>query len=407
MRIAPIGCLFNAHDKEKLADFVYSVSEVTHTSDITIAGAAMIAVAVSSAIENNDFDIVIKDIFEMEPIARRLGAETYSPSLTERIKIGIYLANEYKNNELKLDAVKMVQDNYLEKKELREKLDREEFDRKQKNNKKTFVNKGKPLRKRNKKLSLSLKLGILGAIVSAGIVAVTLDYSSFDKTANRLENSQEENLGNLDAFNKSSTTTKISESSDRNLNLEQKAFNIKLNDIISQYQENADSITSEQVLNLLKESNDLSHDIITTTVFDAYKETNGDAPIKSAGALVTLPPSNYEGAEFRVAYENEDSNYAQVGSHISITPDNIPDVLSRSIEYQLRLESLLRNKDNLDIKDTLKAIMNTTIKTNELSNTPIKYEKGKIVENKENKKEFDDNKNTQVVISDKDDDLEL
>ncbi len=36
-------------------------------------------------------------------------------------------------------------------------------------------------------------------------------------------------------------------------------------------------------------------------------------------ALVTLPPSNYEGAEFRVAYENEDSNYAQVGSHISIT----------------------------------------------------------------------------------------
>ena len=99
MRIAPIGCLFNSHDKEKLADFVYSVSEVTHTSDITIAGASMIAVAVSSAIENNDFDIVIKDVFEMEPIARRLGAETYSPSLTERIKIGIYLANEYKNNE--------------------------------------------------------------------------------------------------------------------------------------------------------------------------------------------------------------------------------------------------------------------------------------------------------------------
>ena len=94
-----LGRLFNAHDKEKLADFVYSVSEVTHTSDITIAGAAMIAVAVSSAIENNDFDIVIKDVFEIEPIARRLGAETYSPSLTERIKIGIYLANKYKDNE--------------------------------------------------------------------------------------------------------------------------------------------------------------------------------------------------------------------------------------------------------------------------------------------------------------------
>ena len=41
----------------------------------------------------------IANIIEMEPIARRLGAETYSPSLTERIKIGIYLANKYKDNE--------------------------------------------------------------------------------------------------------------------------------------------------------------------------------------------------------------------------------------------------------------------------------------------------------------------
>lgn len=99
MRIAPIGCLFSAKDKEELAKFVYGVSEVTHTSDIAIAGAAMVAVAVSSAIENDDFETVLKDVFEMEPIARRLGAETYSPSLTERIKIGIYLANEYKENE--------------------------------------------------------------------------------------------------------------------------------------------------------------------------------------------------------------------------------------------------------------------------------------------------------------------
>lgn len=99
MRIAPIGCLFSAKDKEELANFVYGVSEVTHTSDIAIAGAAMVAVAVSSAIENDDFETVLNDVFEMEPIARMLGAETYSPSLSERIKLGIYLANEYKDNE--------------------------------------------------------------------------------------------------------------------------------------------------------------------------------------------------------------------------------------------------------------------------------------------------------------------
>ncbi|AZO96358.1 ADP-ribosylglycohydrolase family protein [Halocella sp. SP3-1] len=99
MRIAPIGCLFKAEDKERLAQFVYGVSQVTHTSDITIAGAAMIAVAVSSAIENDDFQIVLKDIFDMEPISRTLGVETYSPSLTERIKIGTEIADKYKGND--------------------------------------------------------------------------------------------------------------------------------------------------------------------------------------------------------------------------------------------------------------------------------------------------------------------
>lgn len=99
MRIAPIGCLFKSGDKESLAKFVYKVSEVTHTSDVSIAGAAMIAVAVSSAIENDDFEVVLKDVFEMEPISRVLGVETFSPSLSERIKLGINIANEYKNND--------------------------------------------------------------------------------------------------------------------------------------------------------------------------------------------------------------------------------------------------------------------------------------------------------------------
>ena len=39
MRIAPIGCLFNTADKERIANFVYGVSEVTHTTAIIAAPA--------------------------------------------------------------------------------------------------------------------------------------------------------------------------------------------------------------------------------------------------------------------------------------------------------------------------------------------------------------------------------
>ena len=50
MRIAPIGCLFTPDQRTELIDYVYGVSQATHTSDVTIAGAAMIAEGVASAI---------------------------------------------------------------------------------------------------------------------------------------------------------------------------------------------------------------------------------------------------------------------------------------------------------------------------------------------------------------------
>lgn len=99
MRIAPIGCLFRADQKEKAARYVYEVSKVTHTSDVTIAGAAMIAAAVSSAMEHEDFDAVIRDVLEMEKIGYELGCETYSPRLAERVRIGLEIAAEYQGDD--------------------------------------------------------------------------------------------------------------------------------------------------------------------------------------------------------------------------------------------------------------------------------------------------------------------
>lgn len=106
MRIAPIGCLFSSKEEKRLAQYVYQVSSATHSSDVTIEGAAMIAMAVSSALENEDFDKVMEDALAIGPIARDLGAETYSPSLVERTKLGIYLADKYESKDLEfLDKI--------------------------------------------------------------------------------------------------------------------------------------------------------------------------------------------------------------------------------------------------------------------------------------------------------------
>lgn len=99
MRIAPIGCLFKPEQSDKILDYVYEVSRVTHTSDVTIAGAAMIAVGVSSALVNDDFERVIDDILAIEDKAYEKGCETFSARLSERIKIGLDIAKKYKDDE--------------------------------------------------------------------------------------------------------------------------------------------------------------------------------------------------------------------------------------------------------------------------------------------------------------------
>ena len=99
MRIAPIGCLFTPDQKKELIDYVYGVSKATHTSDVTIAGAAMIAEGVASAIVNDDFEQVLSDILSVEEAGYEKGCETFSPRLAERVKIGVQIAKEYADDE--------------------------------------------------------------------------------------------------------------------------------------------------------------------------------------------------------------------------------------------------------------------------------------------------------------------
>lgn len=100
MRIPPIGALFYADQKRQLCDYVAKISRVTHSSDITIAGACMIAMAVASVMENEDKEQMIKDVLSVEDYALSLGADTVSPSLKSRIIYAVELARKYPRDEV-------------------------------------------------------------------------------------------------------------------------------------------------------------------------------------------------------------------------------------------------------------------------------------------------------------------
>lgn len=107
MRIPPIGALFLPEQKKTLCDYVALISSATHSSDITITGACMIASAVTSVIAFEDRDKMLTDVLSVETYAMSLGASTVSPSLGSRIKYGVALAK--KNDE---DPIRFLEDLY-------------------------------------------------------------------------------------------------------------------------------------------------------------------------------------------------------------------------------------------------------------------------------------------------------
>ncbi|MDQ6423140.1 ADP-ribosylglycohydrolase family protein [Paenibacillus sp. LHD-117] len=94
MRIAPVGCLFPSAEREKLAQFVFDISRVTHSTDVAVGGAAMIAAAVSSAMEDKPWDAIMDDAIAAYHTAKSHGAETYSASLSERLELAIEYARK-------------------------------------------------------------------------------------------------------------------------------------------------------------------------------------------------------------------------------------------------------------------------------------------------------------------------
>lgn len=98
MRIAPIGTLFDPSQIDDLVTLVFNVSKVTHSSDVAISGAALIAGAVSAAVSGADWDEIIHFSLRAAKKGMALGQPTWAAKIVDRLLLGIKLANKYSND---------------------------------------------------------------------------------------------------------------------------------------------------------------------------------------------------------------------------------------------------------------------------------------------------------------------
>lgn len=99
MRIAPIGTLFDPQHEDELIKMVYEVTRVTHSSDVAVSGAAMVAAMVTAGLADYSWDDMITFAINVQDKAFKLGAPTWAASNRERLRVGLQLAKTYANDE--------------------------------------------------------------------------------------------------------------------------------------------------------------------------------------------------------------------------------------------------------------------------------------------------------------------
>ena len=99
MRIAPVGCLVDWNDSEKLAETVARVSIVTHGTDVAIGGAAMVAQAVASGIGGRSWEEAAEDALRIWNVARAKGEPTWAASVAERFRLALSVMKDFDDDE--------------------------------------------------------------------------------------------------------------------------------------------------------------------------------------------------------------------------------------------------------------------------------------------------------------------
>ncbi|GHK16330.1 hypothetical protein ECZU03_01190 [Escherichia coli] len=89
MRVSPLGCLLPARDVDSFIDDVALASSPTHKSDLAVAGAVVIAWAISRAIDGESWSAIVDSLPSIARHAQQKRITTFSASLAARPEIAL------------------------------------------------------------------------------------------------------------------------------------------------------------------------------------------------------------------------------------------------------------------------------------------------------------------------------
>lgn len=97
MRASPLGCLLPTASLAAFVEQVWQASSPTHKSDIAVAGAVVIAWAVSRSIEQASWQSIRQELPDVAEFAQNYRPSTSSPSLAKRLQLADWVIESSDN----------------------------------------------------------------------------------------------------------------------------------------------------------------------------------------------------------------------------------------------------------------------------------------------------------------------
>ena len=94
MRVSPLGCVLPAANLDDFIDAVALASSPTHKSDLAIAGAVVVAWAVSRAVDGESWQTIVESLPAVARHAQEKRVTTFNASLALRIELALKTVRE-------------------------------------------------------------------------------------------------------------------------------------------------------------------------------------------------------------------------------------------------------------------------------------------------------------------------
>ncbi|MGK0703567.1 ADP-ribosylglycohydrolase family protein [Yokenella regensburgei] len=94
MRVSPLGCMLPAVHLDAFIDDIALASSPTHKSDLAVAGAVVVAWAISRAIDGNSWSNIVDSLPAIARHAQEKRTTTFSASLAARLELALKTVRE-------------------------------------------------------------------------------------------------------------------------------------------------------------------------------------------------------------------------------------------------------------------------------------------------------------------------